>query len=176
MPVPMASEKSWRIWTIVAGGAGSWARVWKARVWRASPARMAMARLAEDDVAGGLAAAEVVVVERGQVVVDERVGVHHLERGGEVGCARGKFTGDHTCGFHAEHGAQALSTSEGAVAHSPVDGVGWGGRGGQQALQRFVGEGRAGFQERLDVSVHGSNTILVLRSYADGESWVCVER
>ena len=37
---------------------------------------------AEDDVAGGLAAAEVVVVESGKVVVDEGVGVEHLE-----GCA-----------------------------------------------------------------------------------------
>ena len=34
---------------------------------------------AEDDVAGGLAAAEVVVVESGEVVVDEGVGVEHLE-------------------------------------------------------------------------------------------------
>jgi hypothetical protein len=34
---------------------------------------------AEDDVAGGLAAAEVVVVEGGKVIVDEGVGVDHLE-------------------------------------------------------------------------------------------------
>jgi hypothetical protein len=47
---------------------------------------------AEDDVAGGLAAAEVVVVERGEVVVDERVGVEHLDGGAEVGDAGGKFT------------------------------------------------------------------------------------
>ena len=33
---------------------------------------------AEDYVAGGLAAAEVVVVEGGEVVVDEGVGVGHL--------------------------------------------------------------------------------------------------
>ena len=42
-PVPMAKANSRRISTMVAGGAGSWAMVWKARVWRASPARMAMA-------------------------------------------------------------------------------------------------------------------------------------
>ena len=40
-------------------------------------------RFAERHVAGGLAAAQVVVVERGQVVVDQRVGVQHLE-----GCAQ----------------------------------------------------------------------------------------
>ncbi len=35
--------------------------------------------LAKGHVAGGLAAAQVVVVEGRQVVVDERVGVEHLE-------------------------------------------------------------------------------------------------
>ena len=39
--------------------------------------------LAEGHVAGGLAAAQLVVVHRGQVVVDQRVGVDHLDRGGE---------------------------------------------------------------------------------------------
>ncbi len=37
--------------------------------------------LAERDVAGGPAAAQVVVVHRRQVVVDQRVGVDQLERG-----------------------------------------------------------------------------------------------
>ncbi len=37
---------------------------------------------AEDDVAGGLAAAEVVVVEGGEIVVDEGISVDHLQ-----GCA-----------------------------------------------------------------------------------------
>ena len=40
---------------------------------------------AEDDVAGGLAAAKVVVVEGGEVVVDEGVGVEHLQGCAEVG-------------------------------------------------------------------------------------------
>ena len=35
---------------------------------------------AKDLVAGGAAAAQVVVVERRQIIVDERVGVQHLER------------------------------------------------------------------------------------------------
>ena len=35
--------------------------------------------LAEGHVAGGLAAAQIVVVQGGQVVVDERVGVEHLQ-------------------------------------------------------------------------------------------------
>ena len=43
----------------------------------------------EGYVAGGLAAAEVVVVEGGEVVVDEGVGVGHFDGGAEVGCACG---------------------------------------------------------------------------------------
>ena len=46
---------------------------------------------AEDDVAGGFAAAEVVVVEGGEVVVDEGVGVEHLEGCAEIGCACGEL-------------------------------------------------------------------------------------
>ena len=41
-------------------------------------------RLVEGDMAGRLAAAKVVVVHRRQVVMDERIGVHHLDGGGGV--------------------------------------------------------------------------------------------
>ena len=80
---------------------------------------------AEDDVAGGLAAAKVVVVECGEVVVDEGVGVDHLDGCAEVGCAFGDgvAAGDHSGGFHAEDGAEAFASGEGAVAHGPVNGV-----------------------------------------------------
>ena len=47
----------------------------------------------EGDVAGGLAAAEVVVVERGEIVVDERVGVEHFDRCAQVCDAVGKSSG-----------------------------------------------------------------------------------
>ena len=94
---------------------------------------------AEDDMAGGLAAAEVVVVEGGKVVVNEGVGVDHLDGGAEVGCAFGDLAGagDHACGFHAEDGAEALASGEGAVAHGAVDGVGFGGSGGKKAFERL---------------------------------------
>jgi hypothetical protein len=117
---------------------------------------------AEDDVAGGLAAAEVVVVEGGEVVVDEGVGVDHLE-----GCAESIGSGwevagacDHASGFHAEDGAEALATGEGGVAHGAVDGVREGGGGGEEALEGGVGEGCAGGEEGLDVGGHGSSLIL----------------
>ncbi len=80
---------------------------------------------AEDYVAGGLAAAEVVVVEGGEVVVDEGVGVEHFEGCSEIGYAFGVSVGagDHPGGFHAEDGAEAFASGEGAVAHGSVDGV-----------------------------------------------------
>jgi hypothetical protein len=49
--------------------------------------------LAVDDVAGGLAAAEVVVVHAGEVVMDEGHGVHHLEGRGGGGGGRGTAGG-----------------------------------------------------------------------------------
>ncbi len=108
---------------------------------------------AEDDVAGGLAAAEVVVVERGQVVVDERVGVEHLEGCAEVGCAFGDVSaaGDHAGGFHAEDGAEALAAGEDAVAHGSVDGVREGVGRGQEAFEGGVGELCAGVEQVLYV-------------------------
>ena len=42
----------------------------------------------EGDVGGGTAAAEVVVVHAGKVVVDQGVGVHGLDRGGDPGDRR----------------------------------------------------------------------------------------
>ena len=40
-------------------------------------------RLSEDTVAGGTPAAQIVVVERRQIVVDQRVGMDHLDGGGQ---------------------------------------------------------------------------------------------
>ena len=79
----------------------------------------------EDDVAGGFAAAEVVVVEGGKVVVDEGVGVEHLQCCAEVGCAFGIVVAgcNHLCSFHAEDGTKAFAACEGAMAHGAVDGV-----------------------------------------------------
>ena len=64
-----------------AAGRTSRASTSKASVNSASPARIA-SRLAEDLVAGRPAAAQVVVVHRRQVVVDQRIGVDHLDGAG----------------------------------------------------------------------------------------------
>ena len=111
---------------------------------------------AERDVAGGMAAAQVIVVERGQVVVDERVGVEHLQRGAEVGDAGGQLTasGHHARGFHAEDGAQALAAGEDAVAHGAVDGVGQRLGRGQEPFEGCVGERDARGEQRSYRGIH----------------------
>ena len=112
---------------------------------------------AEDDVAGGLAAAEVVVVEGGEVVVDEGVGVDHLDGCAEIGCSSSGGSlaaGDHAGGFHAEDGAESLASREGAVAHRSVDGVREGVGRGQETLESGIGELHAGEKQILYGGVH----------------------
>ena len=72
--------------------------------------------LAELDVARRLSPAQVVVVHRGQVVVDERIRMDQLDRAGErqhlsllqAQCA---------CGREREHRAYALAAGQKRVAH-----------------------------------------------------------
>jgi hypothetical protein len=107
-------------------------------------------------VTGGLAAAEVVVVEGGEVVVDEGVGVEHLQGCAEVGYSFGVGFGacDHACGLHAEDGAEALAACEGAVTHGAVDGVGEGVGGGQKPFEGGVGTLGAGGEQGFYVGMH----------------------
>ena len=77
---------------------------------------------AKDHVAGGLAAAQVVVVEGGQVVVDERVGVQHLDGRAQVFDAAGQRAGNGDGGLVGEQRAQALAARKGGVAHGAVNG------------------------------------------------------
>jgi hypothetical protein len=63
---------------------------------------------------------------------------------GKPGCAG---AGYHAGGFHAEDGAEALAAGEGGVAHGAMDGVGFGGGRGEEALERCVGEGDAGGED-----------------------------
>ena len=127
------------IWTVAAGGVSRPARISKARVWRASPGEDGD-RFSESDVAGGLAAAEIVVVECGQIVVNERVGMEHLD-----GCAKsldaaGDGAGDGSGGLHGEYGTKSLAAGEDRVAHGAVNGGRYRAGGGDQGLKRTIGE------------------------------------
>ena len=109
--------------------------------------------LAELLVAGGLAAAQVVVVERGQVVVDERVGVDELQGAGQVVDAPKlrSLLAQGGGGFEAKDGTEALAAGEDGVAHGAVEGAGLGLGGGQEARQVVVETGAVLFQTRLQV-------------------------
>ena len=88
--------------------------------------------------------------------MDEGIGVEHLEGCAEVGYAFGVGVGagDHLCGFHAEDGAEAFASGEGAVAHGSVDGVREGVGRGQEAFEGCVGELHAGLEQGFYVRVH----------------------
>ena len=78
------------------------------------------------------AAAEIIVVERGQIVMNERIRVQHFERRAEILDAGGKRSGlgvggcrglDHPARLHTENWAQALAAGKHAVAHGLMDGL-----------------------------------------------------
>ena len=89
-------------------------------------------------VAGGLAAPQVVIIQRGQIVVNERIGVQHLQRRAQVFAAGRDFAGDHARRFQAEDRTQPLAAREYAVAHGTVDGFRRPRRRRQQPLQRCI--------------------------------------
>ena len=85
--------------------------------------------LAEADVARGLAAAEVVVVHRRQVVVDQAVGVDQLDRGGEREDRLARSWSSALGGGEREHRPDALAAREQRVAHRLLEALGGGLRG-----------------------------------------------
>ena len=94
--------------------------------------------LAKRLVAGGPSAAQVVVIERGQVIVDERVGVQHLKGRAKLFHAQRNAAGNHARGLHAKDGPQALAAGEHAMPHGLMDGRGILRWRGEQPLQRFI--------------------------------------
>ena len=73
-------------------------------------------RLVEGLVAGGPPAPEIVVVHCGEVVVDEGIGVDHLQRGGE-GHRRIRRQAEQGGGGQAQHGAKPFPARKQAVVH-----------------------------------------------------------
>lgn len=123
------------------------------------------------DVGGGFAAAQVVVVHAGEVVVNEGVGVESLERGGGEKGAGGIFAEGFADG-EGENAAEAFAAVEGGVAHGLVENSGLkpGGReaavefafdklpsGGEPVGERGVGRGESlqGGRDGGGVDIHG---------------------
>ncbi len=86
-----------------------------ARVCNASPARIAVAS-SNALWRTGLAAPQVVVVHRRQVVVHQRIGVQHLDRGGDPRGA-GLRHREQGGGLHHQEGPQPLAAAQRGVAH-----------------------------------------------------------
>jgi hypothetical protein len=101
-------------------------------------------------VAGGKTAAQVVIVECGQVVVNQRVGVQHLQRGAQLLDAGRNTTLDHLPGLNAENGPQALATGKHAVPHGLMNAGGILRRSREQALQYLVGDDSTLLQSVLE--------------------------
>src|SRR5207244_13634346 len=79
---------------------------------------------AKNFVAGGATAAQIVVVQSGKIVVDQRIGMQHFKRGAEMINSGMTRTGNHAACLDAQSWAQALAASEYAVAHRFMNGNG----------------------------------------------------
>ena len=71
-------------------------------------------------VAGGLAAAHIVVIHAGQVIMDERIAVQHLDCGCKLLSCLGIAVEHITHGQH-QHSANALAAAQQAVARCAAD-------------------------------------------------------
>ena len=92
----------------------------------------------------GPAAPQIVVVHAGEVVVHERIGVHHLDRGtqfgdGAVAAPQRLVGGEH------ERGPQALTLAEQCVA----DG------GGDRRVEQGSGASPPALEHRIDAAAGG---------------------
>ena len=64
----------------------------------------------------GLAAAQVIIVHGGQVVMHQRIGVQHFDRCGDA-CGAGLADTEKRGTFHHQEGAQAFAAAQGGIAH-----------------------------------------------------------
>lgn len=109
-------------------------------------------RFAELDVTGRATAAEVVVVNSGQIVVDQGEGVHHLERASGVQ-GLGRVSAYGFAGGETERRAQAFAWCERRVAHGLVKGPGLDFHLGKEGVQARVDQRPVGRKSLLPV--HG---------------------
>src|SRR5712671_1401062 len=88
-------------------------------------------------MAGGFAAAKIVVVQGWQVIMNQRIGVNHfdgagrMQRGGNVGS-------EYPSGLNAKDRAYALAAGKNAIAHGLMNGSGSSGYLGQEFFERGV--------------------------------------
>ena len=108
--------------------------------------------LAENPVVGGAAAAEVVVIHAGKVVVDEGISVDAFDGAGDGqgGCL---IAAGSAGGGEAEDGAETFTPSEEAIAHGLVNEC-WVGLFGDEPIQGLFDHRQAGFP--IGLRLHGA--------------------
>src|SRR5438876_8171115 len=106
--------------------------------------------LAKNFVAGGASAAQIVVVQSGKIVVDQRIGMQHFKRGAEIINSGRNRTGNHAACLDAQSWAQALAAGEYAVPHGFVNGNRMLRLRRQQAVQSCVSQALPLFQDLFE--------------------------
>ena len=91
-------------------------------------------RFTEDAVIGGPAAAKIIIVHAGEIVVNQGVGVNAFD-GASGGNCEGLVSSNSPSGGEAEDGTQAFASCEKTVAHGSVD------EGGAELGRRLVDRG-----------------------------------
>lgn len=102
-----------------------------------------------DAVVCGATPTEIIVVHAGEIVVNEGVGVNAFD-GASGGNCKGLFSPNGSGGGQAEDRAKAFAPCEKTIAHGAVN-EGWIGLGGDELIEGFFDQGKAGFPEGLRV-------------------------
>lgn len=102
-----------------------------------------------DAVVCGATSTEIIVVHAGEIVVNEGVGVNAFD-GASGGNCKGLFSSNGSSSGEAEDRAKAFAPCEKTIAHGAVD-EGWIGLRGDELIEGFFDQGKAGFPEGLRV-------------------------
>ena len=104
-----------------------------------------------DAVVCGATSTEIIVVHAGEIIMNEGVGVNAFDGAGGGNC-KGLFSANGSSGGEAEDRAKAFAPCEKTIAHGTVN-EGWIGLRGDELIEGFFDQGKAGFPEGL--RVHG---------------------
>ena len=106
--------------------------------------------IAENLVTGGAPTPQVVVVERRQVIVDQRISVQHLQRRAQLFDSGGPLGCDHAPSLHAKHRTQAFASGKHTVPHGLVNGNRFLRLCGDQAIEGRIGCRPAWFENLFE--------------------------
>ena len=116
-------------------------------------------RFAKDNVAGRLAAPQIIVIQGGQIIMNQGIGVQHFDRRAQLFHPLDRLIGtrDHSCRFHAQYRPQPLASGKNTVPHRPVNRDRRLIRTGQEALQSLIDKLRTAAQNLSHSWLHFGN-------------------